>query len=92
MFRQLLRPVFRNVTRRGTRQYHDEAANYKPGTMDELPIPQGSWQQQYDSKQTLYNMQLAFGILYAVGSIYYITQSGVIFFNCWPPVPKDEQK
>jgi hypothetical protein len=30
--------------------------------MNDLPVPQGSWQAQHDSNQTKYNMQLIGGI------------------------------
>lgn len=63
-----------NVFTVGARKYHgNEAANYKPATMDELPIPQGSWKAQYDAKQKTYNMQLAFGLIYAIGTIYFVS-------------------
>jgi len=71
MLRQLLKPFTRNVAQRGGRAYH-APAEFKPGTMDELPIPQGSWQQYYDNKQKSYNLQLAFGVVYFVSTMTYI--------------------
>jgi hypothetical protein len=43
------------------RAYHPPA-HHKPPTMDDLPVPQGSWKAQNDSYQARYNMQLIGGI------------------------------
>jgi len=91
MLRQLLKPFTRNVAQRGGRAYH-APAEFKPGTMDELPIPQGSWQQYYDNKQKSYNLQLAFGVVYFVSTMTYIISTGAIYLNWGPPVPKDQKK
>ncbi|KAJ8879493.1 hypothetical protein PR048_020101 [Dryococelus australis] len=44
------------------RQYHPPATHKQP-TMDDLPIPQGSWQAAYDAKQRKYNIHLISGVL-----------------------------
>ncbi|CAG2065782.1 unnamed protein product [Timema podura] len=43
------------------RLYHPPAHHKEP-TMDELPVPQGSWKADYDAKQTGYNLQLLAGV------------------------------
>ncbi|CAH0586744.1 unnamed protein product [Chrysodeixis includens] len=49
------------------RRYHNE--HFKPPSMDELPIPRGSWQAQYDANQRKYNAALLFGIAFATGTL-----------------------
>lgn len=34
-------------------------------TMDDLPIPSGSWEEHYKAQQSKYNMHLAFGVIFA---------------------------
>lgn len=51
--------MFTAVTQ--VRAYHPPA-DHKPPTMDELPIPEGSWQSQYDSNQRKYNLHLIGGV------------------------------
>lgn len=51
------------------RRYHGEHGHFKPPSMDELPVPQGSWQAQYDANQRRYNSILLFGIAFTAGSI-----------------------
>lgn len=45
------------------RRYHGEG-HVKPPTMDELPVPKGSWQAHYDAKQRKYNMALLIGLAF----------------------------
>lgn len=40
--------------------------NYKPPSMDDLPVPQGSWQQAHNKKQASYNLQLAACLAFTV--------------------------
>lgn len=49
------------------RRYHNE--HFKPPTMDELPVPSGSWQAQYDANQRRYNATLLFGIAFTTGTL-----------------------
>lgn len=37
--------------------------------MDELPVPRGSWQAQYDANQRRYNLALLFGIAFTAGTL-----------------------
>lgn len=36
--------------------------------MDQLPVPQGSWQAQYDAKQRKYNVTLLLGVAFTVAT------------------------
>lgn len=85
MINQILRPIVRNVARNGTRSASSKVVDFKPPTVNELPIPQGSWKDHYDARQKIYNAQLITGIAVLVGTITYIKVSGIIFFNFGPP-------
>lgn len=50
------------------RRYHG-GEHFKPPTMDELPVPRGSWQAQYDANQKGYNAALIFGVAFTVGTL-----------------------
>lgn len=54
-------------TLRRARNYHHEG--HKPTTMDDLPVPTGSWQAQHEANQKKFNLQLALGIGFAVATI-----------------------
>ncbi|XP_063225223.1 uncharacterized protein LOC134532591 [Bacillus rossius redtenbacheri] len=62
------------------RQYHPPAA-FKQPTMDDLPVPQGSWQAAYDAKQRKYNIQLISGILVFAFTVGFVAKSDMIDFN-----------
>lgn len=66
-------------------------AEHKQVSMDDLPVPQGSWQEDYNAKQAKYNKHLALGIAFTVFSIVVAKGSGLLYFN-WgpPPYPKSE--
>lgn len=49
------------------RRYHH--GEFKPPTMDELPVPRGSWQAHYDAKQRGYNAALILGIAFSITTI-----------------------
>lgn len=52
------------------RRYHD--GHFKPPTMDELPVPRGSWQAQYDANQRRYNTALLLGIAFTTGTLFVV--------------------
>ncbi|XP_046744170.1 uncharacterized protein LOC124410086 [Diprion similis] len=88
MLGQILRPVGRNVLRSGSRSYHPPA-EFKQTTLNDLPVPQGSWQTQYDANQRKYNLHLIFGVGFTIGSIAFAKYSGLIYLNAYPPTPKE---
>lgn len=63
------------------RRYHD-GGHFKPPTMDELPVPQGSWQAQYDANQRRYNSILLFGIAFSVSTIIIVSYENMIYIFC----------
>ncbi|XP_049872638.1 uncharacterized protein LOC126371374 [Pectinophora gossypiella] len=75
------------VLNQTVRRYHD--AHFKAPTMDELPVPKGSWQAQYDANQRRYNAVLAFGIAFTVGTLAVAKASGLIYLNYSPPKSLD---
>ncbi|XP_045499091.1 uncharacterized protein LOC123696772 [Colias croceus] len=66
------------------RRYHGDHS-FKPPSMDELPVPRGSWQAKYDADQRKYNSILAFGIAFTVFSIGLAKGSGLLYLNYAPP-------
>ncbi|XP_042893646.1 apoptosis-inducing factor 1, mitochondrial-like isoform X2 [Penaeus japonicus] len=65
-----------------TRQYAD--LPFKPPSMNQLPVPQGSWTQQHQRIQKAYNLQLAAGLGFAGFTVFVAKQSGLIEFG-WGP-------
>ena len=47
---------------KGVRSYH-VPNELRPPTMDEVVVPQGSWQEAHAKAQRKYNLQLAAGII-----------------------------
>lgn len=58
---------------------HD--SHFKPATMDELPVPRGSWQAQYDSNQRRYNTALIVGVAFTIGTIIVVIQFSIIIIK-----------
>lgn len=53
--------------------------------MNDLPVPRGDWQEEYDRRNRKYNGILAAGIAIFVGTITVVKSSGVIHLNSAPP-------
>ncbi|CAG0915726.1 unnamed protein product [Notodromas monacha] len=54
--------------------------NFKPPTMDEIPIPQGSWSEQQKKRDTFNNLVLLGGIAWMAFSIIaFLNTPGVDF-------------
>lgn len=56
---------------KGVRSYH-VPNEVRPPSMDEVLVPQGSWQQSYSKAQQKYNLQLAAGIIILGATIAYV--------------------
>lgn len=56
---------------KGVRSYH-VPNEVRPPTMDEVIVPQGSWQQSYSKAQQKHNLQLAAGIIILGATIAYV--------------------
>ncbi|XP_047103697.1 uncharacterized protein LOC124722600 [Schistocerca piceifrons] len=72
-----------------SRAYHPPA-DFKPQSMDDLPVPQGSWQANYEEKQRRYNTHLFGGIAFAAFSLLVAKNSGLFYMNWAPPELKKE--
>ncbi|XP_026744590.1 uncharacterized protein LOC113505917 [Trichoplusia ni] len=81
------RPIVSRLFQQSVRRYHNE--HFKPPSMDELPIPRGSWQAQHDANQRKYNAALLFGIAFATGTLIVAKTSGLIYLNYSPPKSLD---
>ncbi|CAK9830675.1 hypothetical protein ANTRET_LOCUS7804 [Anthophora retusa] len=89
MLSHILRPIARNA-RTGARSYHVPDA-VKPPSMDELPIPCGSWQEANKKAQAKYNLQLVAGIAILVGTIVVGRLNKTLWLNFLPPNPKKSE-
>ncbi|KAG8335408.1 hypothetical protein J6590_069210 [Homalodisca vitripennis] len=77
----LLHALFSVTVVRNARRGHDYApANFKKPTMDDLPVPSGSWQDHHNAMQAKYNKHLILGTgffvvtLIVVSIIYFISK------------------
>lgn len=62
--------VFRTAVRSKSDGHH---STYKPLTMDDMPVPKGSWQEHYGKTNTKYNLILIGGISALATSIYIVS-------------------
>ncbi|CAH2047603.1 unnamed protein product, partial [Iphiclides podalirius] len=83
----ITRPVVSRLLQQTVRRYH--GGEFKPPTMDELPVPKGSWQARYDANQRRYNSALLFGLAFTTVSIIVAKTSGLVYFNYGPPKSLD---
>lgn len=65
---------------------------FKATHMDELPVPQGSWEAHYNKKNKSYNRHLFFGLIYFAITLWVIVRTDVIFFNFFKPPLDDEEE
>lgn len=50
-----------------------QVTDYKPPTMSDMPVPQGSWKEHYGQKQRKNNLQLVAGILFTGGTLAFVS-------------------
>lgn len=62
--------VFRTAVRSKSDGHH---ASYKPLTMDDMPVPKGSWQEHHGKANTKYNLVLIGGFGSLAASIYIVS-------------------
>uniref|UniRef100_A0A069DN71 Putative conserved plasma membrane protein n=1 Tax=Panstrongylus megistus TaxID=65343 RepID=A0A069DN71_9HEMI len=97
MFNRIINPVVRSLAQRQRYALAPTARGltaYKgappPATMDDLPVPCGSWETQYNTNQSKYNMHLAVGVIFTVITIIAAKASGLVYLNYSPPsLPKE---
>lgn len=82
--------IFSEAAITHVRAYHPPA-HHKPPTMDDLPVPQGSWKAQHDANQARYNIHLIGGITFLAVTVGFIAKSGILDFNFFPPTLTDEE-
>ncbi|CAL8071556.1 unnamed protein product [Orchesella dallaii] len=64
-------------------------ANWYPPTVNELPIPQGSWQAMHDANQRKYNIHLAIGVSFFLFTLTVLKTSGLVTLNTeYPELPE----
>ena len=67
----------------GRRYYKHEP--YKPVTMNDLPVPRGSWHQHYAAKQRNYNLTLAGGLAFFGFTVFTVSTR---LAGLWPSAPR----
>ncbi|XP_041979830.1 uncharacterized protein LOC121733601 [Aricia agestis] len=82
------RQIVSRLMQQTVRRYHGDHG-FKPPSMDELPVPRGSWQADYDAANRRYNAVLVLGISFFVGSFAIAKSSGLLYFNYAPPKSLD---
>uniref|UniRef100_A0A0K8TPI7 Putative conserved plasma membrane protein n=1 Tax=Tabanus bromius TaxID=304241 RepID=A0A0K8TPI7_TABBR len=83
----LFRPAFIKNCAALTRTYH--GGHHKVATMNDLPVPQGDWQEHYQKLQSKYNAILATGVVMLLAAVGLAKSTGVIRFNYSPPKSLD---
>lgn len=61
-----------------SRAYGGGNAHHRPASFNDLPIPEGDWQEAHQQQQSKYNAQLAGSVLFFVGIIAYVGFNVVI--------------
>jgi len=79
----VLQPAGRQLVRR-----YGGGEVYTPLTMNDLPVPKGSWQAHYEAKQKNYNLVLMLGVLSFGATLFGAYQSGLVVLNTTPDLKK----
>ncbi|XP_039966528.1 uncharacterized protein LOC126763717 [Bactrocera neohumeralis] len=67
--------------------YH--GGHHQQTTLNDLPVPEGDWQEQHSRQNAKYNAWLVGGVLLLAGTIGFVKTSGVIEFNSKAPESLD---
>ncbi|XP_050532786.1 uncharacterized protein LOC126900850 [Daktulosphaira vitifoliae] len=82
---------FNNVCKITARSSSDHHPSYRPLTMDDMPVPKGSWQEHYNKTNSKYNAVLIGGVISLITSIYILQDN--VFFNAFPPpLPTEDEQ
>lgn len=54
--------------------------NYKVVTMDDMPVPCGSWAEYHKKINSRYNIILVFGFVSLIGSLFIVSQTNVFYY------------
>jgi len=66
--------------------FHGYPPGKQPATMDDMPVPHGSWQESYDQYQKKYNRQLGIGLSLLLGTLAYVYYGQPIDWVMPPPM------
>ena len=66
--------------------FHGYPPGKQPATMDEFPVPHGSWQESYDRYQRRYNRQLGVALTLLFGTLAYVYYGQPIDWVLPPPM------
>merc|ERR1711963_87348 len=91
LIKNMISPAFRNLARPAVRplvRRYGGGEAYKPITMNDLPVPKGSWQEAYNAKQKNYNTMLMLGVATFGGTLFAAYQSGLVVLNTTPDLKK----
>ncbi|KAK3852220.1 hypothetical protein Pcinc_041183 [Petrolisthes cinctipes] len=86
MFTRAARNVLKTCPPRRGMAY---VAEFKPPTMNDLPVPQGSWREHYNQRQRKNNIHLVAGILFTGATVAYAKESGLMVFGYGPKIGKE---
>ncbi|XP_014251511.1 uncharacterized protein LOC106667825 [Cimex lectularius] len=99
MIRQVIFPAVRTLTRRPITvapvqrmmaSYSGSGKSEPMATMDDLPVPSGSWEAQYKAKQAKYNLHLALGVVVFSVTFLVAKSTGALYLNYLrPDLPAD---
>ena len=56
-------------------------SHFKPASMNDMPVPSGSWAAHHSAKQSKYNMQLLLSVAFAVATLAAVSSSPFNLFN-----------
>ncbi|XP_022194035.1 uncharacterized protein LOC111051785 [Nilaparvata lugens] len=94
MFSSVVRPLTRKVLARSgqsnsVRQLAHEPAKSGSCLMDQLPVPEGSWEANYKAQNAKYNMQLLAGIGFFLATLAFGEYNGYFYAGArLPELPK----
>ncbi|CAG7717619.1 unnamed protein product [Allacma fusca] len=73
--------------------HHAVPHELRPVHLDELPVPEGSWQTYHDQQNLKFNIHLLVGVGFAIFTYVAIQQSGVMTWNASiPKLPEEGSK
>lgn len=63
-----------------------------PVTINDLPVPKGSWKEHYTKQNTVYNTELGMGAATLLATVIYLGMSDVFIWNFFPPELPQKKK
>ncbi|XP_067642563.1 uncharacterized protein COX7B [Eurosta solidaginis] len=75
--------LVKNAAAMSRAAYH--GGHHQRLSMNDMPVPEGDWKEQYTRNNARYNAVLVSGILFLAGTIAFVRTTGIIDFNASPP-------